>query len=162
MGRAVRHPEIVWAQRSDKLFLTVELPDAVDPSVELQPDGRFVFRAAAADSAPYEASLELYGSVSVEESKVNVGSRHTLCIIHKQEQGWWKRLLKSEGKMPPYVKVDWNKWIDEDEEADSKGHDTFSLARKGASSSSDHHFNTEADGEDEEGMLYLPELEKEA
>jgi hypothetical protein len=32
------------------------------------------------------------------------------------EKGWWKRLLRTEGKPPPFVKVDWNKWIDEDEE----------------------------------------------
>ena len=34
----------------------------------------------------------------------------------KEEKGWWKRLLKSEEKPAPYIKVDWNKWCDEDEE----------------------------------------------
>lgn len=51
-----------------------------------------------------------------QASKINVGLRHIFCIIQKQEKGWWKRLLKAEGKPPPYLKVDWNKWVDEDEE----------------------------------------------
>lgn len=36
--------------------------------------------------------------------------------MQKEEKGWWKRLLKSEEKPAPYIKVDWNKWCDEDDE----------------------------------------------
>lgn len=32
------------------------------------------------------------------------------------ESKWWSRLLKKEGKPPLFLKVDWNKWIDEDEQ----------------------------------------------
>jgi len=37
--------------------------------------------------------------------------------VQKAEDEWWKRLLKAEGKPPHYVKVDWDKWVDEDEDA---------------------------------------------
>ena len=45
-----------------------------------------------------------------------MGLRNILCSIQKEKKGWWKRLLKSEEKHP-YIKVDWNKWCDEDEES---------------------------------------------
>lgn len=46
-----------------------------------------------------------------------------MCSLQKEQKGWWKRLLKSEEKSAPYLKVDWNKWCDEDdEESDCKFH----------------------------------------
>lgn len=48
--------------------------------------------------------------------KIKTGLRNILCSVQKEEKGWWKRLLKSEGKPAPYIKVDWNKWLDEDDE----------------------------------------------
>jgi hypothetical protein len=36
--------------------------------------------------------------------------------VQKAESGWWKKLLRGEGKPPHYVKVDWDKWVDEDED----------------------------------------------
>lgn len=48
--------------------------------------------------------------------KTKTGLRNILCSIQKEQKGWWKRLLKSEEKPAPYIKVDWNKWCDEDDE----------------------------------------------
>lgn len=117
MATSIRHPEILWAQRSDKIYLTVELPDAINAQVKLQPDGRFTFTASSKD-AKYEADFQLFGRVKVDVSNIDEGRRHTFCVIQKEESGWWDRLLK-EGKAPPFVKADWNRWIDEDEEEEA-------------------------------------------
>ncbi|CAK9227974.1 unnamed protein product, partial [Sphagnum troendelagicum] len=115
-----RHPEILWAQRSDKVFITVSLPDAKNPQVKLEPDGRFTFSATeGSGNQEYIADLELFGKLNVDASKIATGLRHTVCELEKAEKGWWKRLLKAEGKAPPYVKADWDKWVDEDEEEDA-------------------------------------------
>lgn len=47
--------------------------------------------------------------------KTKVGLRNIICSVQKEQKGWWKRLLKTEEKPAPYLKVDWNKWCDEDE-----------------------------------------------
>ncbi|CAF1816302.1 unnamed protein product [Brassica napus] len=39
------NPEVLWAQRSDKVYLTVALPDAKDISVKCEPRGLFTFSA---------------------------------------------------------------------------------------------------------------------
>jgi hypothetical protein len=115
-----RHPEILWAQRSDKVFITVSLPDAKNAQVKLEPDGRFTFSATEGSvNQQYSADLELFGKLNVEASKIATSLRHTVCELEKAEKGWWKRLLKAEGKAPPYVKADWDKWIDEDEEEEA-------------------------------------------
>lgn len=54
----------------------------------------------------------------VQGCKSKIGLRNILCSIQKEEKAWWKRLLKSEEKPAPYLKVDWNKWCDEDEESE--------------------------------------------
>ncbi|KAJ7566744.1 hypothetical protein O6H91_02G116700 [Diphasiastrum complanatum] len=150
-----RHPEIVWAQRSDKVYLTVELPDAKNPKVTLDPEGKFVFTASAGpENHLYESELELFDKVNVEASKISAGPRHIFTVIQKGEKKWWKRLLKAKGKQPPYIRVDWNKWVDEDEEQESKL-DNFDLG--GMNDFSDFDAGGEAEDDDEE----LPESEPE-
>lgn len=118
-----------WAQRSDKVFLTVELPDSKNPKVKIEPEGKFSFLATAGpENGPYELDLDLFDKINVEDSKVSAGLRNIFCVLQKNEKGWWKRLLKSEGKPPPYLKVDWDKWVDEDEEHESSNKfDNFDL-----------------------------------
>ncbi|XP_027188554.1 uncharacterized protein OsI_027940-like isoform X2 [Cicer arietinum] len=112
-----RHPEVKWAQRVDKVYITVQLADSKDAKVDLAPDGTFTFSGSAgAGDNQYELKMELFDKVNVEESKINVGVRSIFCVVQKAENGWWKRLLRGEGKPPHYVKVDWDKWADEDEE----------------------------------------------
>ncbi|KAJ6799100.1 Uncharacterized protein M6B38_209455 [Iris pallida] len=112
-----RHPEVKWAQRADKVYITVLLSDAKNAKVDLQPDGVFTFTATAGmDGNAYEVKLNLLDKVNVEESKINIGARNIFCVVEKAEKGWWKKLLSGDAKTPHYLKVDWDKWADEDEE----------------------------------------------
>ncbi|KAM0062696.1 putative CS domain, HSP20-like chaperone [Helianthus debilis subsp. tardiflorus] len=119
-----RHPTLKWAQRADVLFITIDLPDAKDVKLKLEPEGKFYFSATAgADNVPYEIDIELHDKVNVNESKASVGSRAIVYLIKKEESKWWNRLLKQEGKTPAFVKVDWDKWVDEDEMDEKAGAD---------------------------------------
>lgn len=67
MFTSSRHPEIVWAQRSDKVYLTVELPDSKDTKVNITPEGLFTYSAVSGpDNAPYSAELSLFEKINVE------------------------------------------------------------------------------------------------
>lgn len=56
-----------WAQRADKIFVTVQLPDAKNAKVNLEPEGVFTFSASAgAENHVYELKLELFDKVNVE------------------------------------------------------------------------------------------------
>lgn len=50
-----------------------------------------------------------------QESKINTGVRSIFCVVEKAEKAWWKKLLRGDGKTPHYIKVDWDKWVDEDD-----------------------------------------------
>ncbi|XP_019247190.1 PREDICTED: uncharacterized protein OsI_027940 isoform X2 [Nicotiana attenuata] len=114
------HPQVKWAQRPDVVYLTVLLPDAKDSKVNLDPEGVFNFSATAgAGDRHYELKLELQDKVNVEESKISIGVRSIVCVLQKAEPKWWNKLLRGDAKTPHYVKVDWDKWVDEDDEADA-------------------------------------------
>ncbi|KGN59490.1 co-chaperone protein p23-2 [Cucumis sativus] len=144
-----RNPEVLWAQRSDKVYLTVSLPDAKDISVKCEPHGLFSFSAKGLQGSSFDFTLELFGSIVPEGCKTKVSLRNIICSIQKEQKGWWKRLLKTEEKPAPYLKVDWNKWCDEDE-SDSA-----------LTSDDELEYMGQDDGSGEDGgMLYLPDLEK--
>ncbi|KAJ4701131.1 HSP20-like chaperones superfamily protein [Melia azedarach] len=121
-----RHPAVKWAQRSDRVYITIDLPDAQDVKLKLEPEGKFFFSATSgADKIPYEVDFDLYDKVDVNESKASVGLRNICYLVKKGEKKWWSRLLKQGGKPPLFLKVDWDKWVDEDEEKEDKpGADT--------------------------------------
>ncbi|RAL40653.1 hypothetical protein DM860_006723 [Cuscuta australis] len=120
-GTFSRSPSVKWAQRQDKVFLTVELPDAKDVKLNLEPEGKFSFSAVTGpDNTPYKVEFDLFDKVDLSESKSNTGPRNIFYIIKKAEEKWWSRLLKQEGKAPSYLKVDWDKWVDEDEQDEKR------------------------------------------
>ncbi|XP_019458915.1 PREDICTED: uncharacterized protein At3g03773 isoform X1 [Lupinus angustifolius] len=122
-----RHPEVLWAQRSDKVYLTIALPDAKDVSIKCEPHGLFTFSASHVQGDSYSFTLELYGPISPEGCKNKTGLRNILCSVQKAQKGWWKRLLKSEEKPAPYLKVDWHRWCDEDDEESASFVDLLQL-----------------------------------
>ncbi|KAJ0985760.1 hypothetical protein J5N97_004116 [Dioscorea zingiberensis] len=116
-----RHPEVKWAERLDKVYITVLLPDAKNVKVNLEPDGIFTFSATAGtESNLYELKLDLHDKVNVEESKINTGVRSIFCVLEKTDKKRWEKLLRGDGKTPHYVKVDWDKWMDEDDDGPEK------------------------------------------
>ncbi|CAN0843688.1 Mogroside IE synthase [Linum grandiflorum] len=115
-----RHPILKWAQRSDRIYITVELPDATNVKLNLEPEGRFTF-SATQDGVAYDVDLELFDKVDIKESKYNIGVRSIVYVINKAENKWWPRLIKQQGKAPVFLKVDWDKWVDEDDENESGG-----------------------------------------
>ncbi|XP_074271010.1 co-chaperone protein p23-2 isoform X1 [Silene latifolia] len=145
-----RCPEVLWAQRASKVYLTVSLPDAKDVEVKCEPEGLFKFSATGRQGEKYECTLELYGAIAPEGCRTKTGLRNILCSIQKEQKGWWKRILKTEEKPAPYLKIDWNKWCDEDDEEI----DSDLSSEDGAASEND------GDSSDDDGLLYLPDLEK--
>ena len=90
-GDPPRIPFTYWAQRKDRLFLTLECPNAEDPKVHLTDDGVLTFSAnAKSDSTEadhhYELKLELLHPINAKDSQIHVGPRRTTMVIAKTEE----------------------------------------------------------------------------
>jgi len=70
--------------------------------------------------------LEFYGSINPEESKKQILPRAIYLQIKKKEEGgpFWPRLLKDSRKQP-FIRTDFNRWIDEDEEGAERGNQPY-------------------------------------
>ena len=62
-----RHPTLLWADRLDKLFITVLLPQLQGPAVSLLPSGSLQLNATS-EAAALVVDLQLHSEVLPGES----------------------------------------------------------------------------------------------
>ncbi|KAJ9180615.1 hypothetical protein P3X46_008833 [Hevea brasiliensis] len=139
-------PTIGWAQRLDKLYLNVELPDPKDVDLRLEPDGFSVF--ATKDDVHYEAEIELFDNVDVEGSKFHIVETGIVYVIQKAEKKWWTRLYKQQGKPPAFIKFDRDilaAFDDEDDENDEGRTVDFSKFKMARDDPDEEEFKDEDD-----------------
>ncbi|KAJ3006089.1 Prostaglandin E synthase 3 (Cytosolic), partial [Thoreauomyces humboldtii] len=108
-------PEVLWAQRADELFITVNVSDVQQPRVELTETG--LSFSGTAHGKEYKLDLPFFKEVDVENSKQNISLRNLSFVIAKKEKGqeYWPRVTKDKGRFH-WLKTDFAKWRDEDED----------------------------------------------
>ncbi|KAG9051231.1 hypothetical protein FS837_010518 [Tulasnella sp. UAMH 9824] len=125
------HPEILWAQRSSEteeekniVYLTINLPDVQENTIKYELTPKSISFAAKAGNASkgiaekdYEFKLDFFEEVVPEQSKKRINSRDISLILRKKEKKleFWPRLTKEKLKIP-FIKTDFGKWVDEDEQ----------------------------------------------
>ncbi|KAI6176517.1 CS domain and HSP20-like chaperone domain-containing protein [Aphelenchoides bicaudatus] len=132
MSADKRHPLILWAQRDNVLFLTIEIEDAKVEKLVFEGSKFFISATNGSGKENYEADLELYGPVKGTERRQIATARHIELVVPKETDEWWPRLLKKSIKVP-WLKVDFNKWVDEDEVAEEQSFDFNSMNFPGGS-----------------------------
>ncbi|KAF8557396.1 HSP20-like chaperone [Imleria badia] len=124
-----KHPEVLWAQRSSTstpekniIYLTVNLPNIVEASLEYKLTSTGLsFKAttstAGVEQTEYAFGLDLYAEVDEEKSTSRLTSRSLVVVLRKKELNseYWPRLTKEKLKTP-YIKTDFGKWVDEDDQ----------------------------------------------
>ena len=108
-------PMIKWAQRKDRLFITINVVHSKKPIVDLT-DGQRIKYQGTDGTVNYAFDMELYDEISKEESKYTLESRNIFLNLKKKTSGpYWPRLLKDEKKYH-WIEVDWMYFTEEDEE----------------------------------------------
>ena len=128
VAASVSIPTCKWAQRKDCVFVTVDIPDVTDEVVTVESE-KLTFKGKS-QGKDYACEMILFNKVNKEESKYKVQARGVSFYLAKveedekegddDEEKFWPRLLKDKALNKRFVKIDWNKWCDEDEE-DEKG-----------------------------------------
>eukprot|EP01106_Pelomyxa_sp_JSP_P010893 TRINITY_DN28689_c0_g1_i1.p1 TRINITY_DN28689_c0_g1~~TRINITY_DN28689_c0_g1_i1.p1 ORF type:complete len:241 (-),score=74.41 TRINITY_DN28689_c0_g1_i1:1-723(-) len=114
-------PSSKWAERKDRIFFTIEVPDLKTVNVKLTPAGVLTFEAGK-----YKLHTELLKEIDVEKSKWGIQARGVAFDIRKKADGWWGKLTKE--ARPRWLSVDWHRWKDEDDDtADATNFDMGNL-----------------------------------
>ncbi|KAG4423974.1 hypothetical protein IFR04_002816 [Cadophora malorum] len=119
-------PEVLWAQRSSKtdaeknfIYLTITVPDVQKSNLKLDVKSQSLTFSGHSDSLKrdYHVELEFYGEIDEAETKVNHTAKNIALVLRKKElkEEFWPRLLK-DAKKVHFLKTDFDKWVDEDEQ----------------------------------------------
>jgi hypothetical protein len=65
--------------------------------------------------------------IDKEKSKISASPRCVILVLEKAEEETWPRLTKESGRHLTHIKVDWDKWVDSDDEGDADGFDLSSM-----------------------------------
>ena len=115
-------PILKWAQRKDKLFITISVVHAKKPIVDLT-DGKRIKYQGTDGKINYAFDIELYDEITKEESKYTLESRNIFLNLKKKTSGpYWPRLIKDEKKYH-WIEVDWMYYAEEDEEDEATNPD---------------------------------------
>lgn len=123
---APQTPEVLWAQRSNAteaaknfIYLTINVPDVQPSKMKLQLKPQGLSFAGHSDSLKrtYQVDLEFYAEIDEKESKINHTAKSVEMVLRKKElkAEFWPRLLKDDKKYH-FLKTDFDKWVDEDEQ----------------------------------------------
>ncbi|KIW06655.1 uncharacterized protein PV09_02363 [Verruconis gallopava] len=129
------HPEVLWAQRSsdsdpDKnyIYLTITMPDVPADSLKLDIQPTYVEASghSTTKNLNYKTKLELFAEIDPAKTKKNHTDRDLELVLYKKElkQEYWPRLLKEKGKVH-FLRTDFDKWVDEDEQDGNADDDDF-------------------------------------
>jgi len=140
MAEETVHPEVLWAQRSSTddptrniVYLTITAADV--PKSELKLDvqnAKLSFLGkSTSKNLTYKAEIEFFADIDAAETKVNHTGRDVELVLRKKElkQEYWPRLLKDKAKVH-WLRTDFDKWIDEDEQDPSAEDDDY-MSRMG-------------------------------
>jgi len=119
-------PEVLWAQRSSStepeknyVYLTISVPDVPPKSLklDLKPTGLTFTGASESKKTTYHLDMDFYAEIDVENSKTHHTPANVQMILRKKElkEEFWPRLLKDPAKVH-YLRTDFDKWVDEDEQ----------------------------------------------
>ncbi|KAL8765455.1 MAG: hypothetical protein Q9209_007482 [Squamulea sp. 1 TL-2023] len=124
MSNTQTTPEVTWAQRSSSsdpeknyIYLTIAAPDVPKVDVDLKPTSLTFTGHSDTKKTTYHVELEFYAEIDVDNSKTHHTSRDVSFVLRKKElkEEYWPRLLKDSKKMH-FLKTDFDKWVDEDEQ----------------------------------------------
>ncbi|GAA5923528.1 hypothetical protein JCM1841_002974 [Sporobolomyces salmonicolor] len=133
----VQAPEVLWAQRSSAddasrnlIMLTINVPE-LDPDYTLSIDGNKLSfsgkthqlasqgTAAQLEAKTYAFELELFDEV--EEARRALSGKSLYVVLRKKtpKDEYWPRLTKDKVRLN-WLKTDFSKWKDEDEQEDEE------------------------------------------
>ena len=113
-------PQVKWAQRPKLLLITICLEDCKSPSIEMLANCLKFRGKGGTDKKSYKLDLEFFKSIIPEKSRFAVRERGVDFVIEKVESGpYWDRLVLEDTKHP-WIRVNFDKWVDEEELKESE------------------------------------------
>ena len=118
MASKTQFPILKWAQRKDKLFITINVVHSKKPTIEIE--GKKMKYQGTDGNINYAFDIELYDEIDKENSKYTLDARNIFLKLKKKTEGpYWPRLTTDKVKYH-WIEIDWTYFTEEDEEEEAK------------------------------------------
>jgi hypothetical protein len=108
------NPSILWAQDKTHIFLTLEVENIREQNIDFQ-SSKIIFKGSSKDTN-YLVTVDLSYDIDNEKCDWSINQTSVKIILKKVKHFFWNRLTKQKQNN---IKIDWSKWIEEDESEDS-------------------------------------------
>lgn len=113
-------PQVLWAQDKKRIFITINV-ECKAPEIKYTDDSLYFKGVGLPENKLYETTMEFSNKIVPDKS---ISKNITRCIeftLQKADENgeYWSTLLKNKQK-PAWLKVDFNKWKDEDDDDDNE------------------------------------------
>jgi prostaglandin-E synthase len=120
MEKGLTAPNIKFAQRKDRIYITIDIVDVSCPIIDIIDNTTLTFSGTKTDKA-YFLNIEFFDEVVKMESKFTLNTRNIFLNIKKKQSGpFWPRIFKENTKHS-WLTIDWQYYIDEDDDEDGSG-----------------------------------------
>ena len=118
LEKQMHHPTIYWAQRKDVVYMRLSVSSATDVKCKIAEET--IHFACKSGGEDYACKLTLFAPINPDESKYKVTGPCIESILQKKEASdeFWASLTKTK---LPYVRIDWDRWVDEGEDENAAG-----------------------------------------
>ena len=118
MTTKTQFPILKWAQRKDKLFITINVVHSKKPTIEIE--GKKMKYQGTDGNINYAFDIELYDEIDKDNSKYTLDARNIFLKLKKKKEGpYWPRLTTDKVKYH-WIEIDWAYFTEEDEEEEAK------------------------------------------
>lgn len=115
----VTPPPVVWAQRNDVLFVTINV-ESKDPEIKITEDSLFFKAIGLPENKQHEVTINFLKKINPDKvTSKNCGRCYEFIISKAESASDYWQSLTNDKKKPHWLKVDFNKWKDEGSDDDS-------------------------------------------
>ena len=104
-------PSIKWYQSDDEIYFSILIHNFNKNNIKINKNNFFL------ESSNYKINFDFYQEIDEEDIKYKEFEKYLNITLKKINEGPWKYLVK-DNLYKNNVKVDWDKWYDEDMEDD--------------------------------------------
>lgn len=118
-------PIVLWAQRSSAtddsknvIFLTIEVVDPINTKLDLTATNLTLSADSSDKATHWDLNIDFFEEIDPEASVKNLDNGSHIYLVLKKKVAkdeYWPRLTKEKLKYH-YIKTDFDKWVDEDEQ----------------------------------------------
>lgn len=109
-------PNISWSQSNDNISLKIHISDTKFKDIKLNINENNLIHFSYLS---YEFNFQLFSTVN-SDYNINNNGREINITLQKLNKQWWNK-LELNNKYKQYISIDWDKWIDEE---DNMSYDT--------------------------------------